>query len=101
MLSLVLAAIFFTGLHLGLAGTTLRDRAVAALGQAGYRGAFALASVIGLVWLVTAYNRAPYVGIWGMLEWWKPLAIILMLPASLLVVIGFLGIRLFHGLRDG
>jgi uncharacterized membrane protein len=88
VLSLVLAAIFFTGLHLGLAGTRLRDRAVAALGQAGYRGAFALASVIGLAWLVTAYNRAPYVGIWGMFEWWKPLAINLMLPASLLVVIG-------------
>ena len=30
----------------------------------------------------------PYVVTWGMLEWWKPIAIILMLPASLLVVIG-------------
>src|SRR5207244_2811440 len=28
------------------------------------------------------------VATWGMLEWWKPFAIILMLPASLLVVIG-------------
>ena len=35
-----------------------------------------------------AYNRAPYVFTWGMLEWWKPFAIILLLPASLLVVIG-------------
>ncbi len=88
MLSLVLAAIFFTGLHLGVAGTTLRDHVVAALGQAGYQGAFSLASVIGLVWVVMAYNRAPYIVTWGVLEWWKPLAIILMLPASLLVVIG-------------
>jgi uncharacterized membrane protein len=88
MLSLVLAAIFFTGLHLGVAGTTLRDRAIGTLGQNGYRGVFSLASVIGLAWLVAAYNRAPYVATWGMLEWWKPLAIILMLPASLLVVIG-------------
>jgi uncharacterized membrane protein len=88
MLSLVLAAIFFTGLHLGVAGTKLRDRVIAALDQNGYRGVFSLASVIGLVWLVVAYNRAPYVATWGMLEWWKPLAIILMLPASLLVVIG-------------
>src|SRR5689334_15962839 len=64
VLSLVLAAIFFTGLHLGLAGTTLRDRAVAALGQAGYQGVFSLASVIGLVWLVMAYNRAPYAATW-------------------------------------
>jgi uncharacterized membrane protein len=88
MLSLLLAAIFFTGIHLGVAGTTVRDRAIAALGQSGYSVAFSIATVVGLAWLVMAYNRAPYVITWGMLEWWKPFAIILMLPASLLVVIG-------------
>ena len=50
--------------------------------------AFAVASVIGLGWLVAAYNRAPYLITWGMLEWWKPIVIILMLPATLLVVFG-------------
>jgi uncharacterized membrane protein len=88
VLSLLLAAIFFAGIHLGIAGTTIRDRAIAALGQSGYSVAFSIATVVGLAWLVTAYNRAPYVVTWGMLEWWKPFAIILMLPASLLVVIG-------------
>jgi uncharacterized membrane protein len=88
VLSLLLAAIFFAGIHLGVAGTTIRDRAIAALGQSGYRAAFSIATVVGLTWLVMAYNRAPYVVTWGMLEWWKPFAIILMLPASLLVVIG-------------
>ena len=88
MLSLLLAAIFFAGIHLGVAGTTIRDRAIAALGQSGYRVAFSIATVVGLAWLVMAYNRAPYIVTWGMLEWWKPFAIILMLPASLLVVIG-------------
>jgi uncharacterized membrane protein len=88
VLSLLLAAIFFAGIHLGVAGTTTRDRAIAALGQSGYRVAFSIATVVGLAWLVMAYNRAPYVVTWGMLEWWKPFAIILMLPASLLVVIG-------------
>lgn len=88
MLSLLLAAIFFAAIHLGVAGTTFRDRAIAALGQNGYRVAFSIATVVGLAWLVMAYNRAPYVVTWGMLEWWKPFAIILMLPASLLVVIG-------------
>jgi uncharacterized membrane protein len=88
VLSLLLAAIFFAGIHLGVAGTTIRDRAIAALGQSGYSVAFSIATVVGLAWLVMAYNRAPYVVTWGMLEWWKPFAIILMLPASLLVVIG-------------
>ena len=58
------------------------------MGENGYRAAFAVAFVVGLGWLVAAYNRAPYLVTWGMLEWWKPVAIILMLPASLLVVIG-------------
>jgi uncharacterized membrane protein len=88
VLSLVLAALFFTGLHLGISGTAIRDRAIGILGENGYRAAFAVASVIGLGWLVVAYNRAPYLDTWGMLEWWKPIAIILMLPAALLVVIG-------------
>ena len=88
MLSLLLAAIFFAGIHLGVAGTTIRDRAIAAWGQSGYSVAFSIATVVGLAWLVMAYNRAPYIVTWGMLEWWKPFAIILMLPASLLVVIG-------------
>ena len=88
MPSLLLAAIFFAGIHLGIAGTTVRDRATAALGESAYRVAFSLASVVGLAWIVAAYNRAPYIATWGMLEWWKPFAIILMLPASLLVVIG-------------
>ena len=76
MLSLVLAALFFAGIHLGIAGTAIRDRAVGILGKNGYMASFAIASVIGLGWLVAAYNRAPYLVTWGMLEWWKPIAII-------------------------
>jgi uncharacterized membrane protein len=88
MISLVLAAVFFAGIHLGIAGTSLRDRAIAALGSGGYLGAFSVASVAGLVWMIVAYNHAPYLPTWGMLGWWKPVAIVLMLPAVLLVVIG-------------
>jgi NnrU protein len=40
------------------------------------------------VWLVVAYKRAPYLATWGIPERWKPMAIILMLPAFLLAVIG-------------
>jgi len=88
MISLLLAAAFFIALHLGISGTRLRDRAVAASGPRAYMIGFSLASVAGMVWLVAAYNSAPYVPTWGPLEWWKPVAILLMLPAFLLVVIG-------------
>jgi uncharacterized membrane protein len=88
VLSLILAAVFFIALHLGVAGTKLRDRATAALGERGYRGAFSIASLLGVIWLVFAYRAAPYIATWGMLEWWKPFAILLMLPAFALVVLG-------------
>jgi uncharacterized membrane protein len=60
VLSLLLAALFFVGIHLGIAGTRLRDRVIGSLGENGYRAAFAVASIVGLGWLVAAYNRAPY-----------------------------------------
>jgi uncharacterized membrane protein len=68
MLSLLLAAIFFAGIHLGVAGTTWRDRAVAALGEGGYRAVFSIASLVGIIWLGAAYKYAPYVVTWGILE---------------------------------
>jgi uncharacterized membrane protein len=88
MLSLVLGAICFSGIHLGIAGTPFRDRAIAALGEGAYRAVFSIVSLIAILWLVMAYKDTPYVATWGILEWWKPIAIILMLPAFLLTVIG-------------
>jgi uncharacterized membrane protein len=88
VLSLILAALFFIGIHLGISGTRLRDRAIAALGPGGYSAGFSIASVVGLVWLIIAYGWAPYLPTWGLLAWWRPIAILLMLPATLLVVIG-------------
>jgi uncharacterized membrane protein len=80
VLSLILATVFFAGIHLGIAGTTLRDRAIAALGEGAYRALFSIASLAGIVWLVMAYNHATYVATWGVPEGWKPIAIILCFP---------------------
>ena len=88
MISLLLAALFFTAIHLGLSGTALRDRTVSLLGLRGYMLVFSLASIAGIAWLIRAYNVAPYVPTWGQLQWWKPVMVALMLPAFLLVVIG-------------
>jgi uncharacterized membrane protein len=88
MVSLLFAALFFIAIHLGIAGTALRDRAVSALGVTGYRIAFSLASLAGLAWMAFAYRQAPYIAAWGNPAWWKPVAILGMLPAFLLAVIG-------------
>jgi len=88
MVSLLLAAAFFLGIHLLVSGTALRDRLIARLGEGPYRGLFSLASLTALVWLCMAYNRAPYVETWGRLEGLKPLADLLMLIAVPLAVLG-------------
>lgn len=90
MTMLVLSAIFFAGIHLGVAGTRLRDAFVKALGAKGFMIVFSVASLVGIFWLVKAYQVAPYLPTWGPLEGWKPFAIVLMLPAFLLAVIGIL-----------
>jgi uncharacterized membrane protein len=87
---LILAALVFALLHLGVAGTRLRERAVALRGERTYLAAFSFASVAALVSLVMAYGRAPYLPTWGMLEGWKPVMLVLMLPAMLLAAIGLL-----------
>ena len=90
MTSLALAAAAFVLVHVGVSGTRLRDRLVAALGLRAYMVSFSVASVAVLVWLVNAYRVADYAPTWGQVEWWKPVMIALMLPAFALVVIGLL-----------
>jgi len=84
MLSLLLAALFFVGIHLVVAGTALRDRLIARLGAGPYRGLFSLASVAGIVWLCVAYDQAPVIVTWGTLVGLKPIAL-----AGMLLAFGF------------
>jgi uncharacterized membrane protein len=85
---LIFAAIFFIALHVGVAGTLVRDRAIEKIGEKAYRGAFSLLSLLGVFWLSHAYKVADYIETWGQLAWFKPIAAPLMLGAFLLVVLG-------------
>jgi uncharacterized membrane protein len=88
VLSLVLAAAFFVGIHVGIAGTRVRDVLAARLGEQGYMGLFSLVSFGGLIWLTTAYGDAPYVATWGQLAALRPWALPVVLLAFILVVLG-------------
>ena len=88
MISLTLAAFAFIAIHIGVSGTTIRDRLTARLGEPAYMAVFSVASVAAIVWLISAYNAAAYVPTWGQLDAWKPFQLVLMFPAFLLVVIG-------------
>jgi len=88
MANLIAAAAFFLALHFGISGTKLRDQLVRIVGEKVFRAVFALASIVGLLWLIRAYSVAPYIALWGRLTWLEPLAAPLVLGAVTLVVIG-------------
>lgn len=88
MTELVVAAAFFVGIHVFISGTALRDRFVARLGERGFLGFFSVLSIVALGWLVWSYGRAPYVELWTPAAALRPLVLLLVLAAFLLVVIG-------------
>jgi len=88
MLNLVTASAYFLLIHFGVSGTRVRDRLVARLGAGLYRGMFAFASVIGLVWMIYAYRHAPTVELWGVVLGFRPAAYLLVLIAFIFVVVG-------------
>jgi uncharacterized membrane protein len=90
MRALVLAAAFFVGIHVGIAGTRIRDVLTARLGEQAYLGCFSLASFVGLIWLTTAYADASYVATWGLLAGLRPVAVVLVLVAFVFVVLGLI-----------
>ena len=79
---------FFLAIHFGVSGTRLRDRLVGKLGEKAFQGLFALASLVGLIWMGRAYSHAPYVPLWGKLLALKPIAMPLLLIAFAFIVIG-------------
>lgn len=88
MLNLIAASAYFLLIHFGVSGTRLRDGLIARLGAGPYRGVFALASLLGLVWMIDAYRRAPLVPLWGLWLGFRPAAYVLVFIAFLFGVIG-------------
>jgi uncharacterized membrane protein len=88
MFNLIAASTYFLLIHFAVSGTRLRDTLTARLGEGPYRGAFALASVIGLVWMIYGYRHAPTVALWARLPGLRPVAFVLVFLAFLFVGIG-------------
>ena len=85
MLSMALAALFWIALHALIAGP-LRASLVARLGERGFRGLFSLLSLGGLIWLIRAYRFADFMPLWGPLPGAEVIAIVLVVPAFVLLV---------------
>jgi uncharacterized membrane protein len=88
MISLVMAAVFFGGIHFFVSGSPLRAAIVERTGERVYQAVFSLVSLVGLVWLGWAYAGAAPVELWEPSAWLRPIAAVLTLLAFLLVAIG-------------
>lgn len=83
---LILAAIVWIAIHLGLAGTSLRDTVVQKIGEAPFRGVFSLLSIVTLVFLVGTWSAAPSALLWVAPDWLRWLLVLAMVPAFVLFV---------------
>jgi uncharacterized membrane protein len=86
MTALVLAALLWVAVHVGIAGTAIRAGLAARLGEGGFRAAFSLLSVVSIALLVMAWQAAPLVILWDAPPWLGWLIVALMLPAFWLFV---------------
>ena len=86
MIELVAAAVVLLVSHFGISSTPLRASLVARLGERGYLVLYSLIALAALVWLISAWARAPYIELWAPAPWlaWVPL---LVMPFALLLVV--------------
>ncbi len=79
---LILAAIAWIAVHIGVAGTGLRGVIVRAIGEGAYRGAFVIASFALIYWLARAYHFAGAMQVlWVAPHWLIVICMLLMIPA--------------------
>lgn len=83
---LIVAALVWIFIHLGIAGTRLRDVVVGLIGEVAFRGAFSLVSILTIVFLVRAWSSAETTPLWYAPEWLRWLLVAVMLVAFLLFV---------------
>lgn len=89
MATLIMAAIFFDGIHSFIAGSSLRAKLVSFVGEELFQAIFSVMSLIGIIWLSQAYRQAEYVELWGHVQSFRTVAVIIMLIAFVFVVFAF------------
>ena len=85
--SLRAAAIAWVAVHIGIAGTAVREAIVSRIGTGPFRGLFVVASFALLYWLGTSYGAAgPVRQLWIAPRWLVVAGMWLLLPAVVLLV---------------
>lgn len=90
---LILAALLWLGLHVGVSGTRLRDALVGALGEQRFRGLFSVAALLLLALLIYAFHAAPGATLWVAPPWLVGIVDVAMLLALMLLAAGLIPAR--------
>ncbi len=89
MTLLLLAAAVWVGVHVGIAGSSVRVWLTARIGEGGFRAAFSLVSVAAITLLIVSYGLAKNDGLvvlWTAPVWLRWLLVFAMAPAFVLFV---------------
>jgi uncharacterized membrane protein len=90
---MILGLALFLGVHIVPAQRELRGRAIASMGEGGYKLVYSLVSVLGIVliaWGFAHYRATGWIDIWYPPKALKHITVALMLPAVILVVAAYL-----------
>jgi uncharacterized membrane protein len=102
LLVMILGLVLFLGTHTFTTQRAARARAIGAMGEGGYKIAYALVSALGLaliVWGFAHYRATEWVQLWTPPKSLKHLNSLLMLPAVILVVAAYIRGRIYVTLK--
>jgi uncharacterized membrane protein len=102
LLVMILGLVLFLGVHTLTTQRELRARAIASMGEGGYKIGYALVSLLGLALIVWGFAHYRADGMW---EVWTPpkalkhVTVALMLPAVILVAAAYIRGRIYTALK--
>jgi uncharacterized membrane protein len=102
LLVMILGLVLFLGAHVFTTMREARSRAIASMGEGGYKIVYAVVSAVGLaliVWGFAHYRATEWVAIWTPPKALKHLNVLLMLPATILVAASYLRGRIYVTLK--
>jgi uncharacterized membrane protein len=102
LLVMILGLVLFLGVHTLTTQRALRARLIASWGEAGYKIGYALVALLGLaliVWGFADYRATGWIDVWHPPKALKHIAVVLMLPAVILVVASYLRGRIYTTLK--
>jgi uncharacterized membrane protein len=99
---MMLGLALFLGIHTLPSQRPLRARAIATLGEGGYKIGYALVSILGIAliaWGFGHYRATGWIDVWNPPKALKHITVALMLPAVIMVVAAFIRGHIYTALK--